>query len=62
MQRYFDPTNKTNIRLESVRLAAMVASPHDGIANLLIHAAWVADYILDGKSPALGTVAETPSP
>jgi hypothetical protein len=49
------------ICVESVQAAAAVASPHVGIANLMIHSGWIADYILDGKSPAVGKMVQVPS-
>lgn len=62
MQASFGKRSKVNVRLESIKAAFTVASPHDDVANLLVHADWVASYILAGKSPAVGTMAESPPP
>lgn len=62
MQVPYDPTSEINVRLESIKAAAAVASRHEGIANLLVHAEWVNAYIITGKSPAVGTLADGPLP
>lgn len=53
--------NEINIRPESVKAAVAVASPHDGTADVLVHARWLAACIPTGSLPAQGRMAETTS-
>lgn len=47
--------NMVLVRLEAVKAAAKVASPSDGIGNLLIHARWLAGYISTGEPPEIAS-------
>jgi hypothetical protein len=50
------------IRLESVKAAAKVCSDSEGIGNLLIHARWLAEFIISGEPPTISrSGAETGS-
>jgi len=46
----------TEIRIEALRAAAKV-SRDGGVGNLLVHAQWLENYIVSGKSPTLPTVS-----
>jgi hypothetical protein len=46
----------TEIRIEALRAAAQV-SRDGGVGNLLVHAQWLENYIITGKSPTLPTVS-----
>ncbi len=41
------------IRLEAIKVAAKVADSSSGVANILIHAQWITDFILLGRMPEL---------
>ena len=43
-------------RLEAVKAASRVVSRYDDIGNLLVHAGWLARFILTGNQPETGTV------
>ncbi len=47
--------SEQELRLEAVKTAARVSSPYDDVANLLVHARWIADFIQTGRSPASET-------
>jgi len=51
MQSPLNADNGIMVRLEAVKAAARVSSPYDGIGNLLIHAQWLANYVLTGTPP-----------
>lgn len=53
MEAPINVSDKALVRLEAVKAAARVCSPREGVGNLLIHAGWLADYILSGESPAI---------
>ena len=44
------------VRLDAVRAAVKVASPHYDAANLLVHAKWFAQFILNGDDPVIAAV------
>lgn len=45
------------VRLEAIKAAARVASVHETVGNLLVHAEWIAAFILEGKQSLIETKA-----
>ncbi len=56
--RYYDHTewrvtmSDQELRLEAVKAATRVSSHYDDVANLLVHARWIVEFIRTGRSPA----------
>ena len=48
--------SEKEIRLESIKAASRVASPYEGVGNLLTHADWLTSFILTGNRPEVETV------
>jgi hypothetical protein len=46
---------RTEIRMRAIEAAANVASPSDDIGNLLVHAEWIASYVVTGQMPEIET-------
>lgn len=53
-----EAVTEQQIRLEAVKTAAKIASPHDEIGNLLVHAGWISSFIIEGKNPILHEVSD----
>jgi hypothetical protein len=54
-------TDRIELRLQAVKAAAGMTSGTEDTRNLLIHARWLEEHILTGKSPAEGVVASESS-
>jgi hypothetical protein len=60
MQEFINFNEEVLVRLEAVKSAAKVSSPSGSIGNLLIHADWLASYILTGKPPEIAPASISP--